>query len=119
VHITRKIVLSILVFFLTIGVLWMQNRRVAPKVATWDDVISEAERGGYRLINTNEVWEIYQDNRQDILLVDTRQAWEYRTGHIKTAKNFPMEPTWFSRWKKKGSLQALLGSDKNRLMVFY
>jgi rhodanese-related sulfurtransferase len=51
--------------------------------------------------------------------VDTRQEWEYRTGHIKNALNFPIEPTWLSRWRKKDALQTFLGLDKNRLIVFY
>jgi rhodanese-related sulfurtransferase len=51
--------------------------------------------------------------------VDTRQEWEYRTGHIKGAVNFPMEPTWLSRWQKKGDLAALLGTDKGQPIVFY
>ena len=37
---------------------------------------------------------------QQPMLIDTRQDWEYRTGHIQGAINFPMEPTWWSRWRK-------------------
>jgi rhodanese-related sulfurtransferase len=51
--------------------------------------------------------------------LDTRQEWEYRTGHIKKAVNFPIEPTWLSRWRKKSALETFLGPDKNRLIVFY
>jgi rhodanese-related sulfurtransferase len=51
--------------------------------------------------------------------VDTRQEWEYRTGHIQGAPNFPMEPTWFARWQRKGELGKLLGPDKERSVVFY
>jgi rhodanese-related sulfurtransferase len=54
-----------------------------------------------------------------MLLVDTRQEWEYRTGHIKGALNFPMEPTWMSRWRNKGALENFLGPDKERYLVFY
>jgi rhodanese-related sulfurtransferase len=39
-----------------------------------------------------------------LLLVDTRQEWEYRTGHIKSSVNFPMEQAWLSRWRNKGAL---------------
>jgi rhodanese-related sulfurtransferase len=52
-------------------------------------------------------------------MVDTRQEWEYRTGHIKGALNFPMEPTGWARWRKKGALSKFLGPDKNQLIVFY
>ena len=54
-----------------------------------------------------------------LILVDTRQEWEYRTGHIKGAVNFPMEPTWWYRWRKQGELKRFLGPDKDRFLVFY
>ena len=104
---------------ITVGALWYTNRPVSPKEATWDDVLAEARRGGYRLIDTDELWKRYKSNPESLLLVDTRQEWEYRTVHIKTAVNFPMEPTWLSRWRNKGALETLLGPDKNRLIVFY
>jgi hypothetical protein len=33
--------------------------------------------------------------------------------------DFPLEPGWWSRWRVKGRLSALLGPDKDRLVVFY
>ena len=104
---------------ITVGTLWYTNRPVPPKEATWDDVLAESMRGGYRLINTDELWKRYKLNPESLLLVDTRQEWEYRTGHIKAAVNFPMEPTWLSRWRRKSALETFLGPDKNRLIVFY
>jgi rhodanese-related sulfurtransferase len=53
------------------------------------------------------------------MLIDTRQEWEYRAGHIAGALLFPMEPTWWARWRKAGALRELLGEDKDRLVVFY
>jgi len=103
----------------TVGVLWFINRPVIPKKATWDDVVAEAKRGGYRLINTEELWERYDKDPKSLRLVDTRQEWEYRTGHIKGASNFPIEPTWLSRWREKGVLERFLGPDKKRFIVFY
>lgn len=111
--------LAILAVVLTAAVLWFNHRSPAPKTATWEGVLTEARQGGYRLINTKDLWQRYQKNSQQLLLVDTRQEWEYRTGHIKGALNFPIEPTWLSRWRKKGALQKLLGSEKNRVIVFY
>jgi len=111
--------LAILAVVLTAAVLWFNHRSPAPKTATWEGVLTEARQGGYRLINTIDLWQRYQKNSQQLLLVDTRQEWEYRTGHIKGALNFPIEPTWLSRWRKKGALQKLLGSEKNRVIVFY
>jgi hypothetical protein len=51
--------------------------------------------------------------------VDTRQEWEYRTGHMRGAVNFPLEPTWWGRFKARGALADLLGPDKSKFIVFY
>ena len=115
----RKAVFTIVAMAVTVGWLWYNYSPVTPKKATWEDVVAEAKRGGYQLIRTEELWENYRKDPQSLLLVDTRQEWEYRTGHIKGAVNFPMEPTWLSRWQKKGELAALLGSDKVQPIVFY
>ena len=115
----RITLLALMAVFITVGSLWYGNQSVIPKDATWDDVVAEAATGGYRLISTEELQERYQSKSDSMLLVDTRQEWEYRSGHIKDALNFPMEPTWLSRWRKKGDLEQLLGSDKERFIVFY
>jgi hypothetical protein len=115
----KSFALTLAAVILTVGAIWLTNRAVTPKVATMEDVRAEAKQGGYRLINTEELWERYQERSKNLLLVDTRQEWEYRTGHLKGALNFPMEPTWWSRWRKEGPLEAILGPDKERLIVFY
>ncbi len=115
----RVTILAVLAIVATVGALWLTNKSVTPKEATWADVVGEAENGGYRLISTDELWQRYRKNRESLLLVDTRQEWEYRTGHIRGAVNFPMEPTWLSRWQKKRDLEKLLGEDRKRFIVFY
>ena len=115
----KKGLLALLAIAVTVGSLWFTNGAVTPTEATWEDVELEASLGGYKLISASELWERYRKNPDSMLLVDTRQEWEYRTGHIKGAVNFPMEPTWFSRWKKKGALETFLGPDKDRSIVFY
>jgi hypothetical protein len=114
-----KTLLALIAVIITMGALWYTSRVVPPKEATWDDVKAEARQDGYQLITTDELSRKYTAEPESLLLVDTRQEWEYRTGHIKKAVNFPMEPTWLSRWRSKGALGKLLGSDKNRLIVFY
>ncbi len=104
---------------LTVEILFLTSRSVSPKEATWADVVAEAQKGGYQLITTDDLWEHFSRDRGGLLLVDTRQVWEYRTGHIQGAVNFPMEPTYLSRWRKKADLENLLGVDKDRLIVFY
>ncbi|MBU0988333.1 MAG: rhodanese-like domain-containing protein [Proteobacteria bacterium] len=115
----RKTFLAFVAIIITAGALWLTNRSVTPREATWEDIQAEAKQGGYHIINTQALWKRYTKNFEGLLLVDTRQEWEYRTGHIKGAVNFPMEPTWFSRWRKKGDLKTFLGSDKDRFIVFY
>jgi hypothetical protein len=102
-----------------VAVLWYTNRAVTPKTPTWNDVVWEAKVGGYRLLMTAELQELYEKSRTSLLLVDTRQEWEFRTGHISGAVNFPMEPTAWSRWQKRGELKKLLGPDRDRTVVFY
>jgi len=117
--IIKKNSVALIIIFLTISALWITNRSVTPKDASWEDVVAESKAGGYGLIRTEELWKKYQENIENLLVVDTRQEWEFRTGHIKDAVNFPMEPTWLSRWQKKGPLEKFLGPDKGKTIVFY
>ncbi len=112
-------IMAVAAVLLTIGTLWLTHRAVAPREATWEDVLAEAKAGGYRIITTDELAERYRKDAHSLLLVDTRQEWEYRTGHLDGAINFPMEPTWWSRWRKAKPLETLLGPDKDRTLVFY
>ncbi len=104
---------------LTLGVLWYLHRPPVVKEATWEDVQAEARNGGYHLITTEELAQLYRHDPQKLLLVDTRQDWEYRTGHIEGALNFPMEPSTWGRWRSQRALTKLLGPDRDRLIVFY
>ena len=79
----------------------------------------EAERGKYRLLDIDGLWKLYRDPGQELLLVDTRQDWEYRTGHIKGAIHFSMESSWFARLIQRHPLAETLGEDKERILVFY
>ncbi len=116
---TKMTFLALIAIAATIGSLEFTNRSITPKEVTWKEVVAKAEMGGYRLISTDELWIRYSKNAGNLIVVDTRQEWEYRTGHIKGAVNFPIEPTWLSRWRKKGDLEAFLGTDKDRFIVFY
>jgi hypothetical protein len=115
----KRLWLPLLAIAITVGVLWFTNGAVTPREPTWDDVVAEASDGGYRLINTDELRQRYETDPKAILLVDTRQEWEFALGHIQGAVNFPMEPTRWSRWWKKRDLAAAVGPDKNRFIVFY
>ena len=106
---TRKALFALVAIVVTIGYLWQANRVVTPKEANWNDVLTEARQGGYRTIDADALWGRYQKDPENMLLVDTRQEWEYRTAHIKDALNLPIEPTWMSRWRNKGALEKFLG----------
>jgi 3-mercaptopyruvate sulfurtransferase SseA len=112
-------ILALVAAALTLGALWYANRPVITEEPSWEKVQAEARSGGYRLINTQELAELYRQEAQKPLLVDTRQEWEYRTGHIKDAVHFSMEPTAWARWRAKGQLPELLGTDRDRPIVFY
>jgi 3-mercaptopyruvate sulfurtransferase SseA len=117
----KKISYFVAVFavIITVVTVWHINKPFEPKQATWKDVIKEARDGGYKIITTEELHERYQEEPSDLLLIDTRQEWEFRSAHIKGSVNFPMKPTWWERWKKAGELEANLGPDKEKEIVFY
>ena len=118
-QLNRTLIMTLIAVVAALSALWFTTGAVTPKEATWDDVLAEAKNGGYRIITTQELGAAYSTNANEFFLVDTRQEWEYRTGHISGAINFPMEPTWWSRWRKADALKELLGPDKDRKVVFY
>jgi len=119
----KKIVLiSFTLIIFSIGYLVSSSSQVIAKQP--DDVFpkeiqSEALRGGYQLIGINGLRQLYQQDDQNLFLVDTRQDWEFHSGHIKNASNFPMEPTWLARLTQRGPLEQFLGKDKSKTIVFY
>jgi predicted sulfurtransferase len=115
----EAILVALVAVMIVVGALWFTNVAVTPREVTWDDVLAEAKSGGYRIMSTEELARAYKKDSDSLLIVDTRQDWEYRTGHVKGARNFPIEPTSWSRWRKASALETLLGPDKERMVVFY
>lgn len=113
-----KSIVAVVAIVLTVGLLWHTNRTAPPATPTMDDVVAEAEAGGYELVSTEELAAM-REQKPNLLLVDTRQGWEYRAGHIEGAVLFPMEPTAWARWTNRDDLAELLGPDKDRPVVFY
>jgi len=111
--------LALAAVILTLGTLWYIQRPIIPQETTLAAVEAEAVRGGYRLMTTEALAGLYREPGAKLLLVDTRQDWEYRSGHIQGAVNLPLEPTAWSRWRSQDRLAALLGPDRDRLVVFY
>ena len=69
---SKKALFALVAVAITIGWLWHTNRVVTPKAAVWNDVLTEAKQGNYRIINTDELWERHEKDPDKILLVDTR-----------------------------------------------
>jgi rhodanese-related sulfurtransferase len=118
-RIIRSILLPMVAVAVTLWGVWAANRPVPIAQSSVEQVRQEAERGGYRLIDIESLRKLYQVNREKILLVDTRQEWEHRAGHIDGSVNFPMAPTWWARWHTRGELKTLLGPDEEKTVVFY
>ncbi|MDI7261337.1 MAG: rhodanese-like domain-containing protein [Thermodesulfobacteriota bacterium] len=116
----RNIMLTLISIGMALGYLSFTRPNINPKETTWDEMLIDAQKGGYKVVTTEQLRELYIDNKlEKPLLIDTRQDWEYRAGHIKGALNFSIEPTWYSMWLKREKLKAFLGPDRNRSIVFY
>lgn len=115
----RFFLIPTLAVAVTVLVVWYAHLPSPLAEADRSQVKQAAEAGGYRLIDLESLSRLYRSDLENILLIDTRQEWEHRTGHIARSVNFPMEPTWWDRWKKRGRLKALLGPDKEKALVFY
>jgi predicted sulfurtransferase len=107
------------IILLVAGIVFSGQTIAQVQTPSFDTVKSEAERGGYKLISMQELWQLYQQADDNLLLVDTRQEWEYHAGYIKTALNFSMNPTWMARMIRRGALEQILGKDKSKILVFY
>jgi len=118
--ILTRLILALVSIGIAFGYLGFTRPNINLKEVTWEEVLIDAQKGGYKIITTEQLKELYKGNKfEKLLLVDTRQDWEYRAGHIKGAINFPVEPTWRAWWRKAGELKTLLGPDKDRPIVFY
>jgi hypothetical protein len=115
----RLVLVPVISLTATLFALCYANLPVQVVASNMAQVEHEAKNSGYRLMDIEALSELYRSNREKILLVDTRQEWEHRAGHIAGSVNFPMEPTWWDRWHKKGELEAFLGPDREKILVFY
>lgn len=118
--ITTLVIFLALTAALCLGAVWWRHRhRPAPQEAGWDEILTAAANGGYRLISTGEMADRCRQDPQSLLLVDTRAPAEYLAGHIRGAVNLPLTPTRWGRWRCQQLLATILGPDKERPVVFY
>jgi hypothetical protein len=108
----------------TVGSLWYANRSPVPpmgppKEPTKDELVAQGKAMGYKIFTTEELAKRFQKDPKNLLIVDTRQEWEYRTAHIAGSVLFPTETTWWWRWRNASAMAKLLGPDKDRTTVYY
>ena len=86
----------------------------------WPDTHKRAATGGYELITLQELQALIQSEKEMILL-DVRPDYEYREGHMPGAQNFEFHLGHRSGLAPEGAeaLKALLGEDRDRLIVTY
>lgn len=81
----------------------------------------EVSRGGYKIIGTEELKGLVDQNR-NMLLVDTMPYEDsYKKQHIPGAVNFvfPIPELDSLDEKTRAEFEKLLGADRDRLIVFY
>lgn len=81
----------------------------------------EATRGGYQVVPTDELKK-WMDEKKDMLIVDTMPfEASYKKQHVPGAVQFlfPIPEMTEMDDRTKAEFTALLGPDKNRLLVFY
>jgi thiosulfate/3-mercaptopyruvate sulfurtransferase len=109
-----------LAFLAATGAAWaadkeLDNEKIAVKFAR------EVERGGYKVVTTQEL-KGWIDQKKDMLIVDTMPESNFKKQHIPGAVNFEIqrnpELTQMPD-KMQADLQKLLGSNKDRTIVFY
>ena len=86
----------------------------------WPDAQKRAESAGFGLIGFHELQGLLKSPKEFVLL-DVRPDYEYTDGHITGALNFEFHLGHRSRLapERAEALKALLGPDRNRLIVTY
>ena len=86
----------------------------------WPDAQKRAEAAGFKLIGFPELQALLKSPKEFVFL-DVRPDYEYTDGHIPGARNFEFHLGHRSRLapERAEALKALLGPDRNRLIVSY
>ncbi len=86
----------------------------------WESAVQEAERDGYRLINTAELVALLQSDA-DFTLLDVRADYEFEAGHLPKAENieFDLGDRMALAPEKRAALEAVTGSERKRRLVIY
>ncbi|MCG8377697.1 MAG: rhodanese-like domain-containing protein [Chlorobiales bacterium] len=86
----------------------------------WDRAQAQAKEGGYGLITTPELKELY-DKGRNFLVLDVRPDYEFQAGHLPRSLNLEFHLGDRSRLSqaKREVLLSLLGPDRERVIVIY
>ena len=86
----------------------------------WQQVENEAERDGYSLVTPDDLKKLYA-SEESFLVVDAREDYEYKEGHLPKAVNFEIDlgDRIKPKPEKQSSFLKLLGNDKNRKIIIY
>jgi hypothetical protein len=119
----RAGVIAFAAVVLAVSALFIANRSPMPAgpphERTWEELQTAAAEGGYKILTTDSLARRIEEEPQSLLIVDTRQDWEYRTAHIEGAVVFPVETSKWWWLRNTSKLLALIGPDKDRSLVFY
>lgn len=89
-------------------------------------LVHEVDRGGYKVIKTDELKQ-WIDSKKDMIIVDTMPYEDsYKKGHVPGAKQFLFPVPEMKKWdpketdgKSQADFEALLGADKSKTIVIY
>ncbi len=116
----RMTQIGMMFFLFLVYVLSAQSQTLDTKQGP-NNVIAEAQRGGYKLITPDETKAEYLKDPGSLFLVDTRQEWAYRMQHVKGAVYLSATPSWWYQYdpRARSDMKKVLGPDKDKKITFY
>ena len=117
----KQIVYISILFFLFMSYAAQAQSESQNAVRVGDSIVTEAKRGGYQLIKSEELKKEYLKDSTAFFLVDTRQEWAYQMQHIKGALHLDFTPAWWNQYSPvtRSEMKKLLGPDKSKKVIFY
>ncbi len=117
----KRLTYTSVLFFLLMSCAAQAQSDSQNSANAWENVVAEAEKGGYRLITPDELRDEYLRDPASFILVDVRQEWAYQMQHIGGALHIDFAPTWWNQYSPmtRSEMKKVLGPEKNRKIVFY
>lgn len=86
----------------------------------WDSAVKDAERDGYKLIDTKDLAQLLNSDSEAII-IDVRADYEHEAGRIPDSENleFDLGDRTDITKEKKAAFVELLGENKQRRIVIY